>query len=133
SLASLIDLRNRRAALARSQDCFRHFGLNRVGLVRRQRNGRQDADDRDHDHQFDQGKTLLDTLHGFLSFGEQGGLAPPRLNAVAMPADRRSPRAQGWALVHAGYTWSAVLCRPPAATGDVSRHIRNTRGGSYSI
>jgi hypothetical protein len=33
-------------------------------LVRRQRNGRQDADDRNHDHQLDKGETLLDgTLH----------------------------------------------------------------------
>jgi hypothetical protein len=36
-----------------------------VVLVRRQRNRRQDADDRNHDHQLDQGETLLDgTLHG---------------------------------------------------------------------
>lgn len=41
-----------------------YFRTHRVILVRRQRYGGQDADDRHNDHQFDQGKTLLQiTFH----------------------------------------------------------------------
>ena len=38
---------------------LRHLRAGDVVLIRRQRDGGQDADDRNHDHQFDQGKTLL--------------------------------------------------------------------------
>ena len=37
--------------------------LGNIVLIHRQRDGRQDGDDRDDDHQFDQGKALL-LLHG---------------------------------------------------------------------
>ena len=42
---------------------FRNLRTDRVVLIRRQSNRCQDADDRNHDHQFDQGKTLLNCLH----------------------------------------------------------------------
>ena len=60
ALADLIDLGNRRTALARRQDAFRHPCADRVVLVRRQRNGRQNPDDRNDDHQFDQRKALVE-------------------------------------------------------------------------
>ncbi len=41
----------------------RHLRPHRVVLIRRQRHCRQDAHDRDHDHQFNEGKTLLYLLH----------------------------------------------------------------------
>lgn len=42
-----------------------HLGTGGVVLVLRDGNGGQDADDRDHDHQFDQSKTLL-SFHEYL-------------------------------------------------------------------
>src|SRR5690606_4739937 len=42
----------------------RHLRPGDVVLVGRQRDGGQDGDDRDHDHQFDQGETSLILLHG---------------------------------------------------------------------
>jgi hypothetical protein len=58
-------------------------------LIRRQRNGGQDADDRDNDHQFDKGETCLDlTLHVELLRGWVGtpGFSCERR---AMPETRR--------------------------------------------
>ncbi len=47
-----------------SDNTFRYFGPNAVVLVSRQSHGSQNTDDRHHDHQFDQGETLLQgTLH----------------------------------------------------------------------
>jgi len=43
---------------------LRYLGADGVVLISRQRNRRQNADNRDHDHQFDQGKTLLNSFHG---------------------------------------------------------------------
>src|SRR5690606_6753730 len=43
---------------------FRNLRADGVVLVGRDGDGHQDAEDRDHDHQFDQGKALLDLLHG---------------------------------------------------------------------
>ncbi|MNF05961.1 hypothetical protein D3C80_2058120 [compost metagenome] len=46
------------------QHDFREAGFLHVALVSRQGHGGQNTDDRDNDHQFDQGETLLDrTLH----------------------------------------------------------------------
>src|SRR6185369_9877287 len=65
-----------RTAAGASQDDFRYLRAHRVVLVCRQRNRRQDADDRDHDHQFDEGETLLDgTLHELSP--ENGGVRRP--------------------------------------------------------
>jgi len=51
----------------RRQNHFGDFCADCVVLVSGQRNRSQDTDDRDHDHQFDQGKTLLQrTFHGKL-------------------------------------------------------------------
>ena len=44
-------------------DAFRHLRTHRVVLVSRDGDRHQDAEDRDHDHQFDQGKALLHLLH----------------------------------------------------------------------
>ncbi len=47
-----------------SNNSLRNLGTYRVVLVRGQCHGSQDTDDRHHDHQFDQGKTLLEkSLH----------------------------------------------------------------------
>ena len=56
----------RQSALGRagSNHGFRHLGTHRVVLVSRQSHSSQDTDDRHNDHQFDQGETLLNTLHG---------------------------------------------------------------------
>src|SRR5690348_9817178 len=45
---------------------FRHLRTNQVVLVRRNGDGRQDRDDRDDDHQFDQGETFLQRFHGWI-------------------------------------------------------------------
>ncbi len=63
SRTGLVDLGNRRTALARRQNRFRNPRPDRVVLVRRQRDRRQNADDRDDDHQFDQRKALLNSFH----------------------------------------------------------------------
>src|SRR3546814_2397788 len=50
-----------------SDVCSSDLSLGRthaVLVVRRQRDRGQDGDDRNHDHQFDQGKALLIVLHG---------------------------------------------------------------------
>jgi len=65
----LIDFRYRRPALAGRQNRFRHARTDGVVLIRRQRDRRQDADDRNDDHQFDQCETLLNTLHSQLLSG----------------------------------------------------------------
>ena len=50
--------------VAGDRQTFRHSRTLHVVLVRRQGDGGQDADDRNHDHQLDKGETLLDgTLH----------------------------------------------------------------------
>ena len=45
---------------AGQREAFRHLSSNRVVLVRRDRDGRQYADDGDHDQQFDEREALLD-------------------------------------------------------------------------
>src|SRR6266540_4277723 len=60
-----VDLADRRAASARGQDHLGHLRPDAVVLVRRQRHRCQNADDRNHDHQLDQGKTLLNRSHGY--------------------------------------------------------------------
>jgi len=45
-------------------DAFRDLGADRVVLVGRDGDGHQDAEDRDDDHQFDQGEALLELFHG---------------------------------------------------------------------
>ncbi len=63
----LVCLGNSGAARGCSQNHFRHFGALGVVLISRESHGSQNTDDRNHDHQFDQGKTLLHgTLHKFL-------------------------------------------------------------------
>ncbi len=63
----LVCLGNSGAARRCSQNHFRHFGALGVVLISRESHGSQNTDDRNHDHQFDQGKTLLHgTLHKFL-------------------------------------------------------------------
>src|SRR5688572_28575919 len=59
----LIHLGDRRAAGAHRQNDFRHLGADRVVLIGGQRNRRQNIDDRDHDHLFDQGEALLKRFH----------------------------------------------------------------------
>ena len=44
-------------------DDFGHLRTGGIILIRRQRNGGQDGDDRDDDHQFDEREALLDVLH----------------------------------------------------------------------
>ena len=58
-LVRLVLLGDRRTRRARCQDEFGHPCANRVVLIGWQRDGRQDADNRHDDHQFDQGKTFL--------------------------------------------------------------------------
>jgi lysyl-tRNA synthetase, class II len=60
---ALIDLGDRSPARSRSQHHLGHLCADAVVLVRGQRDRRQNADDRDHDHQLDQGKALLNRLH----------------------------------------------------------------------
>ena len=55
-------LGNRQLRRCGEIDALRVLRTNGVVLVRRQRNGHQDGDDRDDDHQFDKGKALL-VLH----------------------------------------------------------------------
>jgi hypothetical protein len=60
----LVHLSDGRTAAGGGQHDFRHLRTLGVVLVRGQGHGGQDADDRDHDHQFDQGKAFLElTLH----------------------------------------------------------------------
>src|SRR6266705_667647 len=65
---TLIDLGNRGAACARSQDHFGYLRPVAVILVRRECYCGQNADDRNHDHQLDQGKALLNCSHGHSFF-----------------------------------------------------------------
>src|SRR5262245_42995021 len=59
----LIHFGDRRTASAHAENDFRHLRADRVVLVRGERHRRQNADDRNHDHQFDQGKALLQRSH----------------------------------------------------------------------
>ena len=61
--ARLINFGDRSATSGGSQNDFRHLGSLGVILIRRQRHGSQNADDRHDDHQFDQRETLLNSLH----------------------------------------------------------------------
>lgn len=66
---------------------FGNMGTLGVVLVSRQRDGCQNADDRDDDHQFDQGKTLLSFLNHvvpLLQKFEKDVTEKPFCNAVAM-------------------------------------------------
>src|SRR5690606_21959087 len=64
----------------------------------------QDADDRDHDHQFDQRQALLDGLHGVLSSVENGSVrnSAPRLKSLqamlCKPYATRSVRTRSMAI-----------------------------------
>src|SRR5947208_14767238 len=81
--SALEDLGDRRAACARSQD---HFGYLRpvvVVLVRRQCYRGQNADDRNYDHQLDQGKALLNRSHGYSL--QHAGMALGWVGASRMP------------------------------------------------
>src|SRR5712692_4953462 len=62
---TLEDLGNRGAACARSQDHFGYLRPVAVVLIRRECYCGQNADDRNYDHQFDQGKALLNRSHGY--------------------------------------------------------------------
>src|SRR5882762_885864 len=62
---ALEDLGNRGAARARSQDHFGYLRPVAVVLIRRQCYCGQNADDRNNDHQLDQGKALLNRSHGY--------------------------------------------------------------------
>src|SRR6266571_2490261 len=62
---TLEDLGNRSAACARSQDHFGYLRPVTVVLVRRECYCGQNADDRNYDHQLDQGKALLNRSHGY--------------------------------------------------------------------
>ena len=66
---SIDAIRHRELVRRRHRQRFCEARFLRVFLIRRQRNRRQDADDRDHDHQFDQGETFLHALHENLSRG----------------------------------------------------------------
>ncbi len=70
-------------------EAFSDTRAHRVILISRQRNGCQNADDRHDDHQFDQGKTLLDgTLHELLLIGVDCMLCRAR----AVPAVLEGPK-----------------------------------------
>ncbi len=58
-------VRDRDLLAADERNRLGELGFRDVVLIGRDRNGGQDADDRDHDHEFDQGEPLL-TVHGFL-------------------------------------------------------------------
>src|SRR6266566_4429421 len=62
---TLEDLGNRGAACARSQDHFGYLRPVAVVLIRWQCYRGQNADDRNYDHQLDQGKALLNRSHGY--------------------------------------------------------------------
>src|SRR5438046_3560492 len=63
--AGLVHFRDRGAARAHAENHFRHLRAHGVVLIRRQRDRRQNANDRNHDHQLDQGEALLQRLHGY--------------------------------------------------------------------
>src|SRR6185312_365000 len=65
----LVVLGDRGLARVGGDDQFRHLRANGVVLVGWNGDGRQDRDDRDHDHQFDQGEAFLHGLHGGSSVG----------------------------------------------------------------
>src|SRR5260221_8210680 len=60
---ALVDLGNRGAACARSQDHFGYLRPVAVVLVRRKRYCGQNADDRNYDHQLDQREASMDSFH----------------------------------------------------------------------
>src|SRR5258706_8608648 len=62
--AGLVHLGNRSAACACGQDHLGHLRPDGVVLVRGERHRSQNTDDRNHDHQLDQGKALLNRSHG---------------------------------------------------------------------
>src|SRR5882762_7033405 len=62
---TLEHLGNRGAACARSQDHFGYLRPVAVVLIRRECYCGQNADDRNHDHQLDQGKALLNRSHEY--------------------------------------------------------------------
>src|SRR5437773_4043151 len=62
---TLEHLGNRGAACARGQDHFGYLRPVAVVLIRRECYCGQNADDRNYDHQLDQGKALLDRSHGY--------------------------------------------------------------------
>ncbi len=64
--AGLVDLGNGGATLTGGQDAFRYLCLDYIVLIGRQGNRRQDTDDRDHDHEFDQCETGLGLFHVYL-------------------------------------------------------------------
>ncbi len=61
-----------------------HLRAGHVVLIRRDRDRGQDADDRNHDHQFDQRETLLDSLQMRLRL-PKGGAFPPSGPARSCP------------------------------------------------
>src|SRR3954451_3914347 len=54
---------NRGLRVRGERETFRNARTDRVVLIRRQRNRRQNTDDRHYDHQFDQRETLLKRFH----------------------------------------------------------------------
>ena len=68
----LTDFADTRTSPARRQHQLGHFSPYRVILIGWQRNGSQDTDDRNNDHQLDEGKALLgtalDALHVHVSY-----------------------------------------------------------------
>src|SRR5262249_3024918 len=66
--SGLVHLGDRGTASAHAENDFGHLRADRVVLVRGQRDRGQNADDRNHDHQFDQGKALLQRFHWTYSF-----------------------------------------------------------------
>src|SRR6185503_8110192 len=100
-------------------------------LISRQRDRRQNADDRNDDHQFDQGKTLLDAFHGLTLLGALVGWVPPWWNAEAVPATKQGKRSPGCGLVHGGYRQCAALRQKCVLPCDASGHPTATP--PYSI
>lgn len=85
-------LRNSCLCSRRKRQCLRNPSTNRVILIRRQRHSSQNTNNRHHDHQFDQGETLLNLFHvNLLEGNRRKNRLPCFIQIPCQPAPRRLP------------------------------------------